>query len=198
MTRPPVSLWQVGFLVNGGFQLWRGAVVDACIFTVAALLMALPPRRGGHPRRGLPAVPRRAFAPLIACATVYFALAPLQQQPNRVVLAAVGPFALWRAWTPTVLTLSAPDDAVDRAAAGGTAAGIRRSHVLWGTWFIALCCWEGVAYVLSRAAGSELANPTVTVLVEPSLQSDLGRGAFTLSWVVFGLTWIFGGRAGER
>lgn len=195
-----MSLWQLGFIVNAGFQLWRGAVVDAVVFTSAAVLMGASPlllRSPGHP---LPRLPRRATGPVLAVLTIYFCLTPLQQQPNRVVIAAIGPLALWQAWTlPTGKdSRSVRDKSENAVQRARNLSALRRSRVAWSAWFIALCGWEALAYALSRAAKDELANPTATVLIEPSLQSGVGRGVFALMWVGWGLAWLFTGRLNER
>ena len=183
-------LWPIGFLVNAGFQLWRGAVLDASLFAAAAVLMAVPwsPRLGIRPVR----VPTRIAAALIPALVLFLAVAPFHGSAARALVAVMGPAALWQACAvDPAAHHSACDRSDDASRSRGINNGLVRSRRVWACWFLGLCMWEGVAFVLSRRAGDEQANPTVTVLLEPSMQSSVGRAVFAAGWLAFGIGWVF-------
>mgnify|MGYP006278852119 FL=1 len=139
----------------------------------------------------LPAGTAASLAALCACV---LALSPFHARTTQLLVAAIGPAALWQACAVTPNTGAAAElsrqtlpcfrDSHDR---------MSRSRLVWAVWFLALCAWEAIAYILSRHAGDERANPTVTVLLEPSMQSSAGRAVFAVAWLGFGLGWVFRG-----
>lgn len=160
------------------FQLWRGAWVDGTLF--AMLVGVLVIDRITHGRIRIfstpPAMHRRWVFTGAALAAVILSVAPRHSDLDLVVVSAVGVGVLVLAWTPAPDTPEHPRLAYTRAA------------VWWSVLAVGLCLWEAIAFVLSQYV-SEPDFPTVSVLLDPLLEWEIGRSAFTLLWLAGGL-WL--------
>lgn len=160
------------------FQLWRGAWVDGTLFAMLVGVLVIDRITRGQIRifSTPPAMHRRWIFAGAALAAVILSVAPRHSDLDLVVVSAVGVGVLVLAWTPAPDTPEHPRRAYTRAA------------VWWSVLAVGLCLWEAIAFVLSQYV-SEPDFPTVSVLLDPLLEWEIGRSAFTLLWLSGGL-WL--------
>lgn len=160
------------------FQLWRGAWVDGTLFVLLVIVLIVD--RVTHGRIRIfsirPAMNRRWIVAGAILAAVILSFAPRHSELDLVVVSAVGVGVLVLAWTPAPATPEHPPRAYSRAA------------VWWSVLAVGLCVWEAIAFVLSQYV-SEPDFPTVSVLLDPLLEWQIGRSAFALLWLAGGL-WL--------
>lgn len=113
---------------------------------------------------------------LAAIAAAVLTIAPRHSDLDLVTVSAVGIGVLVLAWTPAPATPDHPRQAYRRAA------------LWWSILAVGLCLWEAVAYILSVSV-SDRDFPTVSVLLDPLLEWNIGRALFTVGWLAGGL-WL--------
>jgi hypothetical protein len=167
-------------------QLVRDAPLDAAVFGVVAVLLAL------DVTGVLPEVPvaRVPLAPLLAVGVVVavvLVLAPRHGVVATVAVSAVGVAAGVLAWArPPERTTARVADRV-RLVRGAT---------VWAVVAVTLCLWELSSFLLGRDdEAAKLAHPAVSDLLDPLIDTWWGRVAFVVLWVVAGSGFI---RAGRR
>ncbi|WP_349897598.1 hypothetical protein [Parafrigoribacterium soli] len=179
--------WTLILVTTGLFQLFRGAPIDAAFFLcIAALLLA---DALGWLRVSGAARPRAAW--LLAAGiplTIALVLAPRHSVVEGIIVSAIGLTVLVFAWgsaagptgTTTEVT-STPRTTMSPA--------VRRAAILWSTVGVVCCLWEVTSFLLglpSPAAAN--AHPSISELFDPMLDSFEGRAAFTVLWLLLGVS----------
>lgn len=181
------ALWIAVLAVIAGMQLLREVPVDAAVFALVALLLALD-AAGLLP--ALPARPR--IPPLLllgvgAAVAAALALAPRHGAAAGAAVAAAGIAAAVLAW---------PDPG-GRADPGRDPAPLRRAIAGWGLVLLGLALLELVSFLLGRAtAETKQAHPAISDLLDPVLDHPLGQAVFAAAWVAAGIGLLT--RAGPR
>ncbi|MBB5640727.1 hypothetical protein [Cryobacterium roopkundense] len=175
-------LWLLALAIMAGFQWWRGARIDGVLFTVAVILVVVDLVKGSlvEPFIRRHTVPRGV---ILACAALVGVTLVVTPRNGWLALAGViiaGAGVTLLAWDPQRVRDVRPDTAV------------RRSSTIWALLAISLCVWEALALVISAtsplAATIALqAFPTVSVLLDPFLQSWVGQTFFVGCWMLAGL-----------
>jgi hypothetical protein len=173
--------WTLILVFTGLFQLYRGAPVDAMFFlVVAAVLVADEFGLVLLPRVGLP----RAWV-LAAAATalgVLMVFAPRHGVIEGLIVSAIGLTVLLFAW---------PDPERTDAAR----APLRRAGILWSVIAVAACLIEVTSFVLGvPSEEAKLAHPSISLLLDPALDTIEGRAVFTALWLVVGIALLRRGR----
>jgi hypothetical protein len=168
--------WTLILVITGLFQLFRGAPIDAAFFlAVAALLLA---DAAGWLRLSGPARPRAAWLLLAAIPlAVALVIAPRHGVAEGLIVSAIGLTVLIFAW-------GSPD-----AAARSMSPPVRRAAILWGVVGVVCCLWEVVSFLLGLpSAEAAIAHPSISELFDPLLDSFEGRAAFTVLWLLLGVS----------
>lgn len=170
-------LWILVMLIMASFQTWRGASVDGVLVYSVALLLVVDWLTGERLRIAwLRAIPRWVVWSTAAVAAVILTLAPRHGVLVFVVMALLGVTMLVLSWGPPSHRANLAQPAV------------RKSAWIWAILGIALCVWEALAFVLSvTLPGGINAYPTVSVLLDPVLQTLIGRGTFVALWGAAGV-----------
>jgi hypothetical protein len=68
-----------------------------------------------------------------------------------------------------------------------------RSRIIWGSWATGFALTELVAYVGSKLSGDLEEFPTISVILDPILDTPIGRAVFVGFWLIGG-AYLFGVR----
>lgn len=181
--------WLAILVVIAVVQVLRAAPLDAAVFAVVALALAVDVLHVLPEPRAL----RVPLPPLLAAALVavaVIAVAPRHGVVTGVVVVAVGATALALAWPDP------PAREHGRDADGVQRRRLVRGAILWAVVVVALCLWELSSFLLGRAtAATKLTHPAVSDLLDPLLDSGWGRAVFGALWLLGGIVLI---RAGRR
>lgn len=66
-----------------------------------------------------------------------------------------------------------------------------RSRIIWSTWAVGFALVELVAYVGSKLSGDLTEYPTISVILDPVLDTGIGRATFVVLWLAAGV-YLFG------
>lgn len=170
-------LWLSAMTIMASFQTWRGAYEDGVLFFGIVILLALD--RAFGERLGSK-LKRLRIAPAViwgvtALFGVVLVLAPRHGLVTFVTMTLLGALMLVLAWPQLPATSSTSTPA------------IRRSAWWWAIIAVLLCFWEAIAFVLSvTMPGGSAAHPTISVLLDPALETLLGRIVFVGLWLAAG------------
>jgi hypothetical protein len=123
--------------------------------------------------------PRWVVAAITGALAVVLVVAPRHGWVDLVTMVAIGVTVLVLAWAPR-----------PKLPYRGARA-IKRSALLWAIWGVALCAWEATAFILSATVPGGNENfPTISVLLDPVVESIPGRILFVGLWLAGGLSLI--------
>jgi len=164
--------------IMAGFQLWRGAWVDGIVFGLLVIVLIVDNQTNGRIRllkRPLTA-PRWVILPITAALGVFLVVAPRHGWADLLGMVAVGITVLLLAWVP------------DPPGPKRPARAMRSSVLLWSGLSVGLCLWEAIAYILStRSVAAVQEYPTVSILLDPFVESPIGRIIVVTLWLLGGL-----------
>jgi hypothetical protein len=192
--------WTLILFTTGLFQLFRGAPVDAAFFLGVAVLLTADAAGllwfagTGLPRRGLIVVTAILLGLLLI-------LVPRHGLPAGILVGVAGIGLLALAWSPSAPPRATPPKvtpppAVARSAAARSS-GISRSAIAWTVIAIVGCLWEVATFLLGMpSAGATLEHPSISILLDPVLDSAGGQIGFVAAWLIV-LVWLLR-RTGAR
>jgi hypothetical protein len=168
-------------VATGLVQVFRGAPVDGAFFVaIAALLVA-----DELGIVALPALRMPRMAVLVGAGFVLgvlLVLAPRHGIIEGVLVSGIGLSVLVYAWP-------------DHGSGDSRGAPLRRAGILWAVIAVAVCLIEVTSFLLgipSEAAKFE--HPSISLLLDPALDTIEGRIVFTALWVVVGIALLRRGR----
>lgn len=170
-------LWICVLVIMAGFQTWRGAYVDGILFFALVAMLVLDRLTSGQ----IVILKRPIVAPKVVTLAitgvlgVVLVLAPRHSWIDLVAFIAIGVTVLIVAWEPAPERVKRPKKAM------------LRSMWFWSMAAVALCLWEATAFVLSVTVpnGNEY-FPTISVLLDPFVESMGGRIVFVGLWLAAG------------
>jgi hypothetical protein len=181
LVRRIVRPWTLIVVATGLFQVFRGAPVDGAFFlAIAALLVA-----DDLGIVALPALRMPRMAVLVGVGFVLgvlLVLAPRHGIIEGVIVSGIGLSVLVYAWP-------------DHGSGDSHGASLRRAGILWAVIAVAVCLIEVTSFLLgipSEAAKFE--HPSISLLLDPALDTIEGRIVFTALWVVVGIALLRRGR----
>ncbi|MCU1525404.1 MAG: hypothetical protein JWO18_2298 [Microbacteriaceae bacterium] len=180
-----VAPWTLILIATGLFQLFRGAPVDAAFFLcIAALLVA---DAAGLVRVAGTGQPRLAV--LLGAAAVLgtlLVLAPRHGAVEGLIAAGIGVSVLLFAW---------PSHDGHTDVPGVTTEALRRAAILWAAIGVACCLWEVASFLLGLASPEAAAeHPSISLLLDPVVDTTLGRIVFIALWLLGGIALLRRGR----
>lgn len=173
--------WVVIFVGTALFHAWRGSVQDIIIFGLSATLI-LTQVFGMH-RLGFENQPQFstwAIAAVVLLSAVMLFISPRHELVNFLVVLAFIPIGI-----ALVMYRDRPAPQPRRQ--------VLRARLLWGFWAALFALTELVAYVGSKLSGDLTLFPTISVLLDPVLDTQLGRAVFVALWLMAGV-YLFGVR----
>lgn len=174
--------WTAILIITGLFQVFRGAPVDGAFFLVIAGvlvadafgLVALPDRR----------MPRRSVVfGTAAVLGVLMVIAPRHGFVEGLIVSAIGVTVLLFAW---------PDPGTTSV----RKLPLRRAAVVWSIIAVVIALWELTSFFLGLPSPeAEFRHPSISLLLDPVLNTVEGRIGFTALWLVSGIALLRRGRA---
>lgn len=168
--------WLPVLLTTFLFHVLRGAYGDATIFGLACAILILDWKRlvPWH----MPERPKLnkwgvSLAMLLAASVLFFSERGGWQ--DIVLLLALAPIAL----TLTYYRDHGPKPSATKVMA--------RTRALWVTIAISMALCELMAYIWANVYQDDKSFPTISVLVNPILESPYGRSIFLTLWMLIGI-----------
>jgi hypothetical protein len=158
------------------FHVMRGAYGDAIIFSIGSMLMIADWKKWFHW-----SMPER---PNFKRWTVLVAIA---------IAASVLFFSQRGGWQDVVLLLTLAPIALslvyyrDHGPKPSSTALMNRTRWMWVTLAVVMCVSELFAYIWANAFKDDKSYPTVSIIVNPVLESPYGRGIFLTLWMLIGV-----------
>ena len=158
------------------FHFMRESWVDAAIFTIGSLLVIADWKKWF--RWEMPERPKLSKTPvllaiLLASSILFFAERGGWQ--DTVLLLALAPIALFMVYYR------------DHGPKPSSTKLMNRTRWLWLTLATILCVSELFAYIWANAFKDDESYPTISIIVNPVLESPYGRGIFLLVWMLIGV-----------
>lgn len=159
------------------FQTWRGAYVDGSLFFALVAMLVIDRLTGGR----LVILKKHIVAPkavtlgITGVLGLILLLAPRHSWIDLAALVAIGVTVLIVAWEPAPERTKRPRKAM------------ARSVWFWSLATLALGLWETTAFVLSVSVPNGIEYfPTISVLLDPFVESMIGRLIFVGLWLAIG------------
>lgn len=170
--------WVWFYAVTASFQVFRGSFSDTIIFGLGGALVAVAATSTLNYN-----LLSREQVRLTASFPVAIGLAlALSLLPRHSVIHAT----IFIAILPLVIALVWHKDSGEKVKPNGIE---RRARTLWAGLCVGLCIWELGANIFGQLNNTLTEYPTLSVLIDPSLDATLGQGLFVTLWLVAG--WAF-------
>jgi hypothetical protein len=158
------------------FHFMRESWVDAAIFTIGSLLVIADWKKWF--RWEMPERPKLSKTPvllaiLLASSILFFSERGGWQ--DTVLLLALAPIALFMVYYR------------DHGPKPSSTKLMNRTRWLWLTLASILCVSELFAYIWANAFKDDESYPTISIIVNPVLESPYGRGIFLVVWMLIGV-----------
>ncbi len=158
------------------FHFMRESWVDAAIFTIGSLLVIADWKKWF--RWEMPERPKLSKTPvllaiLLASSILFFSERGGWQ--DTVLLLALAPIALFMVYYR------------DHGPKPSSTKLMNRTRWLWLTLATILCVSELFAYIWANAFKDDESYPTISIIVNPVLESPYGRGIFLVVWMLIGV-----------
>lgn len=171
--------WVWVFLLTLALQVFRGSPIDAMIFGASTLLIWLD--AAGFVKKSLRERPRVSNS-TIAIATAVLAIAltffPRHSYIHGFVMIAILPIVLYLVWYKD----RGPKEKADPV--------MNKTKVVWVSLCVILCIWEFAANIMGQLENSLYSHPTISILMDPFMDSTFGQGIFVILWLMLGLGFL--------
>jgi hypothetical protein len=185
--RLSVAAWIAILVLTGGFQLFRAAVADGIVFLAmaAALVVGESGLLAGLDGRAVR--PRRlVVAGVLALDAAVMVFTPRHGLADGLVVAMSGVLVFFVAW---------PNENGESARSDAWTPRLKRAAVAWAILGIAFCVWELTTYFLGYGAQGRTDYPALSDILDPILNTPIGRVAGVAAWLAGGVALSRRGRA---
>lgn len=174
--------WVVIFVGTAIFHAWRGSWQDLIIFGASAILILT--QVFGMYRLGFENQPKFGVTPIAL--VVMVSAAVLFVAPRHGIVVTLALIAFIPIGIALVMYRDRPVPEPSRL--------VLRTRLIWALWAIIFALIELVAYVGSKLVGDLNQFPTISVILDPVLETPIGRAVFVALWLIAGV-YLFGVRA---
>ncbi len=175
---PGAIVWIVVLSIMAGFQTWRGAYTDGILFFGLSAMLIIDRLTRGRIlvlKKHISA-PRWLTLSIAVVVAVVLIIAPRHSTYDFVAFIVIGITVLLLAWEPAPDKEKLPHRALVRSA------------LTWSMLAVAICLWEAIAFIFSVTMPDGVENfPTISVLLDPFVESLGGRIIFVTLWLAAGL-----------
>jgi hypothetical protein len=181
--RHSVSLWVVVFALTAGLQVFRGSLGDSIIFILGTALIVtvgFAPKEWDIPTKSL--ISDRQLSITMVLLGIGLVLLPRHSQQTELIMLCVAPLAVLLAWGNHRGPKKKASDRISKA------------RLLWIIWATVTCIWEFAANILGQLHNSHTMFPTISILIDPLLDTVFGQAGFVAVWVLVGMSLLRLGR----
>lgn len=158
------------------FHAMRGSHGDAVIFTVGSLLLIADWKKWF--KWSMPERPRAGVVPVVLVIAIASSVLFFSERggwQDTTLLLALAPIALTMVYYR------------DHGPKPSSSKLMARTRWLWLTLAVLLCVSELFAYMWANAFKDDETYPTISIIVNPVLESPYGRGIFLTLWMLIGV-----------
>jgi hypothetical protein len=178
-----INPWLPVFAFVTLFHVIRESYVDALIFAIGAVILILDWKRFFHwPMPSRPAVKQWVVAVAIAVSSSVLFFSERGGWQDVLLLLAIGPAALFLVYYR---------DHGPKPSGNGT---MVRTKWIWMALAIFMAVSELFAYIWAVVFRDSSTYPTISIIVNPILDSPYGRSIFLVLWMLIGLGLLRNGR----
>ena len=172
VTRNP---WVWFFAITAAFQVFRGSLSDTVIFGLGGALVAIA-ASGAVNRNFLSRhqVRLAASLPVAIGLALALSLLPRHSPIHATIFIAILPLVIALVWHRDSGEKIKPN------------AEEKRARSLWAALCVGICIWELGANIVGQLNNTLTEFPTLSVLIDPSLDTILGQGIFATLWLAAG------------
>jgi hypothetical protein len=172
ITRNP---WVWFFAITAAFQVFRGSFSDTVIFGLGGALVAIA-ASGAVNRNFLSRhqVRLAASLPVAIGLALALSLLPRHSPIHATIFIAILPLVIALVWHRDSGEKIKPN------------AEEKRARSLWAALCVGICIWELGANIVGQLNNTLTEFPTLSVLIDPSLDTILGQGIFATLWLAAG------------
>ena len=168
--------WVWVFLVTTSLQVFRGSPIDTLIFGASTLIVWLD--ASGFLKRSLqerPKVNNALIAVVMLMLGLVLSFFPRHTYLHGAIMFMILPVVLYLVWHKD----HGPKEKADPI--------MHRTKTIWKYLSLALCVWEFAANIQGQLEQSLTTHPTISVLIDPMLDSVTGQTIFVVLWLFLGL-----------
>lgn len=170
-----ISLWIWAFSANLALQVFRGSWGDTIIFSSFSICLIFASRTKTN-ITWLASLRFKYFVELVLVIGVLILLTPWHSGLMAGLFIAILGLTLILIWTR---------EHTERAL---RTKRMKRAELLWITWAVCLALWEFAANLFGLFTNTLDQYPTISILVDPSLDSFGGKAIFVTLWFSLGLS----------
>ncbi len=178
-----INPWLPVFAFVTLFHLIRESYIDALIFAIGSVVLVLDWKkllRWRMPKRRIVKGRTLIIAVALSCSVLFFSDRGGWQ--DVILLLVLGPISLYLVYY---------QDRGPKPSGNGT---MVRTKWIWMTLAIFMAVSELFAYIWAEVFKDDNTYPTISIIVNPILESPYGRGLFLLLWMLIGLGLLQSGR----
>lgn len=168
--------WVWVFFITLALQIFRGSAIDAMIFGSSTLLVWLD--AAGFVKKSLrerPKVSNANILTVLAFLGITLAVFPRHSYIHGFIMIAILPVALYLVWYR------------DRGPKGKADPLMFKTKVVWIVLCVLLCIWEFAANIMGQLENNLYSHPTISILMDPFMDSTFGQSLFVILWLLLGL-----------
>jgi hypothetical protein len=174
-----LNQWVWVFALTTALQVFRGSMLDTTIFGLSTLTVWASAAGLFGQVTGTKITVKR---PVILFSVLVFALAlsvfPRHSYIHGALVLAMLPLVLRLTWFKDSGKKDKPD------------ARMSRAIVLWTTLCLGITFWEFMANILGQLAESLHLYPTISVIIDPLLDTSWGQAIFVVLWLATGIGFL--------
>jgi hypothetical protein len=184
--RLTIAAWITILVLTGGFQFYRAAIPDGAVFIAMAIALIVGETgilsrldgKGLRPRRLVVAI-------ALAVDAAVLVLTPRHGYADGIAIAVTGLSVFLVAWPKESSGETAPEPWAPR---------MTRAAIAWAILGIAFCIWELAMYFLGYGQDGRTAFPALSDILDPVLDSPIGRLLGAAAWLAGGIALTRRGR----
>lgn len=162
--------------MTAALQVFRGSYFDFTVFALCALTIWISASGVLGSRLGSRIYINRAWILWGGLAiTLALSAFPRHSWVHGIVLLAILPYVLRLAWYTDRGPKEKPDNRLARA------------RLVWVILALLLTAWEFMANILGQLVNNLHTYPTISILIDPLLDTFYGQSAFVVIWLVLGV-----------
>jgi hypothetical protein len=168
--------WFWVFAMTAALQVFRGSFFDTTVFTLCTIAIwisasgVLGSKFGKRIKIG-----RAWLLGGVLTFTIALSVFPRHSIVHGILVLAILPFVLRLVW----YTDRGPKEKPDLRLA--------RARLIWAILALLLTCWEFMANILGQLVNNLHTYPTISVLIDPLLDTIYGQASFVVVWLLIGI-----------